>query len=277
MAMTPRTWAAWSAAGLVVVLSSTNPAYRALVVLIAVNVLLAYRRRDATLRGLFVMVSVATALSTLINGLLSHSGTHVLLRLPDPIPGIGGAITAEALLYGADIGLGITAAVLVVAPLSRVLSAHDLLDAVPGPLQRTAALVGSAVNLVPALGRTAVAVSESQRLRGGHGSRVRDWYEVAAPTLLSALDDSLAHAEAMESRGFGAGPRTRYATPRMRLDGMLVLFGAAAAAVCAVAARATGALPDWYPFPTALLPSTTLAGLAACALLVLPLVRWQRS
>ena len=275
--MTPRTWAAWSAAGLVVVLTSTNPAYRALVVLVALNVLLTWRRRDAPLRGLLLMVAVAAGLSTLVDGLLSHSGAHVLVRLPDGIPAVGGTVTLEGFLYGADIGLGIAAAVLVVAPLSRVLHAHDLLDAVPAPLQRTAAVTGSAVNLVPALGRTAVAVSESQRLRGGHGSRMRDWYGIAAPTLLSALDDSLVHAEAMEARVFGAGPRTRYVTARVRPGGVAVLLAATAAAACAIAARASGALPDWYPFPAASFPVTTAAGLVACALLATPLVTWTRS
>ncbi|MHB8719690.1 MAG: energy-coupling factor transporter transmembrane component T [Candidatus Dormibacteria bacterium] len=275
--MTPRSWIVWSASGLVVVLSSTDPAYRVLVALVAANVLLAWRRPHAPLRGLFAMVALATVAATITNALLSHTGTHVIVDLPAAIPGLGGPVTVESLLYGADVGLGIAAAILVVAPLGRVLEAHDLLDAVPGPLQRSAALVGSAVNLVPGLARTAVAVAESQKLRGGHRSRVWEWRGVVAPVVLSALDDSLQHAEAMEARGFGAGRRTRYATARLGGAGILTLAGALAAAAATVVARAGGALPDWYPFPTATYPPVAPLGLCACALLAIPLLPWKRS
>jgi energy-coupling factor transport system permease protein len=275
--MNPRAFAAWSAAALVVVLTSTNPVYRALILLLALNVLLRLRRPDAALRPLFIAVGVAGIAAALLNTVLSHTGVHVLFTVPDQLPGIGGRITGEAILYGVDVALGIAAAVLAVAPLSRVLHPHDLIDAFPRSLQRTAALTGAALNMVPAVVRNAVAINEAQRMRGSSGTRLRDWHAVAAPVVLSALDDSLQLAEAMDARGFGAGPRTRYAGARLDLAATLVLASSVAAVALALMARVSGSLPDWYPFPIATMPDVALLPVIACLLLATPLVAWHRS
>jgi energy-coupling factor transport system permease protein len=275
--MSSRAFAAWSAAALVVVLTSTNPVYRALVLLIAVNMLVALGRRDAPLRPLFVAVGVAVIAAAVLNAVLSHTGAHVLFTVPDQLPGIGGSVTIESVLYGLDVGLGIAAAVLAIAPLSQVLHAHDLIDAFPSALQRTAALVGAAINLVPAVARNAAGISEAQRMRGSSGARLRDWHAIAAPVVLSALDDSLQLAEAMDARGFGSGRRTRYATARVGLSGAAVIVCALAAAAMVAAARVSGSLVDWYPFPVATIPPVTLVPVLACLLLTVPLVAWRRS
>jgi energy-coupling factor transport system permease protein len=274
--MSSRAFATWSAAALVVVLTSTNPVYRGLVLLVALNVLVALRRPDARLRPIFIAVGVAAVLAALLNAALSHTGQHVLLTVPEQLPGIGGPVTAEAVLYGADVALGIAAAVLAMAPLSRVLHPHDLVDAFPAPLQRTAALAGAALNLVPAMARNAVAINEAQRMRGSSGARLRDWHAVAAPVVLSALDESLQLAEAMDARGFGSGPRTRYVTTGVGLSGAVVIAAAIGAVALTVAARVAGTLPDWYPFPVATVPAVDPVAVVACLLLVVPLVAWHR-
>ncbi|HEY8675963.1 MAG TPA: energy-coupling factor transporter transmembrane component T [Candidatus Dormibacteraeota bacterium] len=275
--MTSPPFAAWSAAALVVVLTSTNPVYRLLALLVALNVLLALRRPDARLRPLFIAVGVAALLAALLNTALSHTGMHVLFSVPDQLPGIGGPVTAESVLYGADVALGIAAAVLAIAPLSRVLHPHDLIDAFPGPLQRTAALTGAALNLVPAVARNAVAINEAQRMRGSSGARLRDWHAVAAPVVLSALDDSLQLAEAMDARGFGSRTRTHYLTTRVGPSGVAVIACAIAALALTIVARVSGSLPDWYPFPVATIPTVAVMPVVACLLLCAPLVAWHRS
>jgi energy-coupling factor transport system permease protein len=275
--MNPRAFAAWSAAALVVVLTSTNPVYRVLVLLVVLNVLLSLRRSDAALRPLFIAIGVAALAAVLLNTVLGHTGVHVLVTVPEQIPGLGGPITAEAVVYGVDVAVGIAAAVLAVAPLSRVLHPHDLIDAFPRPLQRTAALTGAALNLVPGVARNAVAINEAQRMRGGTGTRLRDWRAVAAPVVLSALDDSLQLAEAMEVRGFGSGARTRFAVARLHITDLVVIAGALAAIALVVVARVTGSLADWYPFPTVVAPDVAVLPVIACLLLALPLVAWRRS
>ncbi len=197
--------------------------------------------------------------------------------LPAQLPGVGGPITVESVAYGLDVALGLAGAVLAVATLSRVVHPHDLIDAFPRPLQRTAALTGAAVNLVPAVARNAVAISEAQRMRGRGGTRWRDWHAVAAPIVLSALDESLQLAEAMDSRGFGAGPRTSFGTTALDARAWLVIAGALGGAALSVAARTVGALPDWYPFPVVTIPTITVLPVLACALLAVPLLAWHRS
>ena len=275
--MNARAWAVWSAAALVMVLSSTNPVYRGLVLLVALNALLALRRPDTALRPLLIAVAVAAAVAVLFNVLLSHTGVHVLFVVPPQLPGVGGPVTAESIVYGLDVALGIAAAVLSVAPLSRVLHPHDLLDAFPRPLQRTAALAGAAVNIVPSVARNALAISEAQRMRGSAGTRLRDWPAVAAPVVLSALDDSLQLAEAMESRAFGSGPRTRYTTARFDLPAAAVVACSIAAIGLTIAARVGGGLPDWYPFPVVSMPDLSVLPAIACVLLATPLVAWRTS
>lgn len=275
--MNARAFATWSAAALLVVLTSTNPVYRTLVLLVALNVLVGLRRADAPLRPLFILVGVAGIVAVVLDTLLSHTGVHTLFTVPGQIPGIGGSITAEAVIYGVDVAIGLAAAVLCVAPLSRVLHPHDLIDAFPGPLQRTAALVGAALNLVPAVARSAVAINEAQRMRGAGGTRLREWHAVAAPVVLSALDNSLQLAEAMDARGFGNGRRTRYVTSRLDVRSAVVMACALAAAALTVTARVSGALPDWYPFPTATVPDVAVLPVIACILLAAPLVAWRRS
>jgi energy-coupling factor transport system permease protein len=275
--MNPRAWATWSAAALVVVLGSTNPVYRALVLLVALNVLLGLRHPGTALRPLLIAVALAAVIAVLFNAMLSHTGAHVLFVVPTQVPGLGGPVTAESIVYGLDVALGIGAAVLSVAPLSRVLHPHDLLDAFPRPLQRTAALAGAAINIVPSMARNALAISEAQRMRGSSGTRLRDWHAVAAPVVLSALDDSMQLAEAMESRAFGSGPRTRYATARFDIAAAAVTACSVAAVALTIAARAGGNLPDWYPFPVVTVPDISVLPVVACALLTAPLLAWRTS
>jgi hypothetical protein len=49
------------------------------------------------------------------------------------------------------------------------------------------------------------------------------------------------------------------------------------AAAMVVAARVSGSLADWYPFPVATVPPITLVPVLACLLLTAPLVAWRRS
>jgi len=212
---------------------------------------------------------------------LGHGGSEVdgHRGLADPTLARGHAVDpGQAVRLGeGDLALGIAAAVLAITPLSRVLHPHDLVDAFPAPLQRSAALIGAALNLVPAMARNAVAISEAQRMRGSSGARLRDWHAVAAPVVLSALDDSLQLAEAKDSRGFGNGRRSQYRTARMGVAGAAVIAAAVSAVALIIAARVAGTLPDWYPFPVATVPAVDPMPVVACLLLAVPLIAWHRS
>jgi len=265
--------AAWSAGALTLDLVTANPFSRALVALAALNVLLALRRDDARLRPLLVAVGVAMLLSTLVSGALGHTGDHVLFRLPPTLPLVGGAITLEALVYGLDAGLGIATAVLAVAPLVVIVDAHDLVDALPGPLRRTGAALGAALLLLPGLLRTAAAVREAQISRGLISShrwwRLRD---IAIPVVLSSVEESVQLAEAMEARGHGGRRRTAYAQGERSRRHLAVLIASLTSLAVTIAAGIAGLLPDWYPFPSSQLPDISVPAVLAVVLLLTPLI-----
>ena len=268
--MSPRTWLIWSLAAVTVAVSTDNPVYRGLVALAALNVLLTWLPPGRRMKPLAVALVIAAALAALINVLASHTGADVLARLPSDWPLVGGALTLESLAFGSDVGLGLVAALLAVAPLSMVLEPHDVVDAMPGPLERTGIAVATSLNLVSGFGRTFTAVSDAQRMRGWRPRGIRSWSEVLVPVVLTAIEDSVLLAEAMEARGFGAARRTSYAATRWSRVDSAVVAAALGSAALFIGFRLAGVAIDWYPYPILYLPPINPALVAGCLALALP-------
>ena len=129
--MNPRALAVWSLSAVTIALSTGSPVYRTLVLLCALNVLVAFRRPGVSLRGLLIALGVAAVIAIATTTLASHTGADAFLVLPAGIPVIGGSLTLEAAVFGASTGLGIAAAVLAAAALSLVLLPHEFVDALP--------------------------------------------------------------------------------------------------------------------------------------------------
>jgi energy-coupling factor transport system permease protein len=268
--LAPRAWLIWSLAAVTVALISSNPVYRGLVALVALNVVLAWQPPGRRLRPLAVALVLAAALAALINLLFSHTGAGVIVRLPGWLPLVGGPVTVESAAYGATVGLGLVAALLAVAPLSTVLHPHEVVDALPAPLERTGIAVAASLNLVAGFGRTFTEVSDAQRMRGWKPRGIRSWNEVLVPVVLTAIEDSVRLAEAMEARAFGAGRRSSFASSPWDARSVAVTLGAATAAAAFVAARLAGIEMDWYPYPTLALPEVNAGLVLACLPLSLP-------
>jgi energy-coupling factor transport system permease protein len=99
---------------------------------------------------------------------------------------------------------------------------------------------------------------------------------VLVPTLLTALEDSVQLAEAMEARAYGSGRRTSFVRPAWNGRDTLVFAGAAAAAAAFLVGRALGAAADWHAYPSLTVPQLDPL-LLACLLLFLPALtpRWR--
>ena len=268
----PRAWLLWSLAAVTVALSTDNPVYRGLVALAALNVLLTWLPRGRRVRPLALALLFAAGFAALINVIAGHTGADVMVRLPGDWPLIGGPLTVESLAYGGVLGLGLAAALLAVAPLSLVLEPHDVVDAMPGPLERTGIAVATSLNLVSGFGRTFTEVSDAQRMRGWRPRGLRSWNEVLVPVVLTAIEDSVRLAEAMEARGFGAGRRTSYAAGSWSRRDLLIVGAAVAAAGLFIGLRLAGVPVDWYPYPTLYLPPINPALVIGCLALALPSV-----
>jgi energy-coupling factor transport system permease protein len=274
--MSTRSLAAWSASGLVIALSTSNPAYRVAVILCALNLLLARGRRGDGARMLLTGIGIAALIAILVTLLLSHSGRHILVRLPAGIPAIGGPLTLEALSFGLATGLGIAAALLTVAPLTLVSQPHELVDALPRPLARTGAALGAALNLIPGTLRSAAEIRDAQRMRGWRARRIVDWPAVAVPVVLTAIEGSMTLAEAMESRAYGTTARTHFGIQRWAGYDTLVSVTALGGAAGFLALVLTGRAPGWFPFPVLTAPVISIPALLCCALLVVPSLGGRR-
>ena len=119
--MNARAVAAWSATCLFIVLSTTNPAYKA-VVLAAAIASLAAGAGLHRMRGLLTAITLIAAFATALNFVSAHLGSTVLFTVAYSIPGLGGVYTVEALAAGISGGLTAGAAIVSAAPFSLILS-----------------------------------------------------------------------------------------------------------------------------------------------------------
>jgi energy-coupling factor transport system permease protein len=272
--LNPRAVAAWSAACLVIVLVTTNPAYKAMVLAAAIASLAAGAGLGR-LRGLLIAVVLIGSFAIALNFVSAHLGTTVLFTVPAQIPALGGPYTLEALATGASGGLTIGAAILSAAPFSLMLQAHEVMDALPSSLSRTGAAIAASLNLVPSVSASFLQVSEAQRLRGWRPRGPRSWAEVVVPVVLTSVEGSIQLAESMEARGFGSGPRTSLKPAPLRAADWLLIAASAAAVVTFVAAHVAGWEADWFPYPTLSAPLVDVRPVLSCLLLFAPVLIWR--
>jgi energy-coupling factor transport system permease protein len=272
--MNARAVAAWSATCIFIVLSTTNPAYKA-VVLVAALAALATGIGLRRMRGLLTGVALIASFAVFLNFVSAHLGTTVLFAIPDQVPALGGPYTLEALAFGATGGLTVGAAILAAAPFSLLLASHEVMDALPAALSRTGAAIAASLNLVPAVAASFVQVTEAQRLRGWRPRGPRSWSEIVVPVVLTSVEGSIQLAESMEARGFGSGARTSVKPGSMgRSDWWLAGASGGALAIFLIS-QASGWAAPWYAYPTLTLPSVDPRSLAACLLLLAPVVIWR--
>lgn len=275
--MNPRSLLLWSAVCVAIAAASGSPVLRAVVLGVAISVFAARRRPGGRVLPLAVAIGSMAALAALLSFSQAHLGDHPLFALPDWVPGLGGPWTLEALAYGAVQGLGLAAIVVAVSVLAAALEPHQLIDALPAALHRTGLVVASALNLVPGLARSFTAVADAQRMRGWRPRGIRSWGEVLVPVVLTAIEDSMQLAEAMEARGFGSGPRSRYVLTVWTGADRLAAAAAAAALLVFVIEQALGLLPAWHAYPSLGAPAASPAVLVIGLLLAFPALPLWRS
>lgn len=255
-------------------LLTTNPAYKALVLVAALASLTAGAGLPR-MKAPLITVGVLAFFTALLNFASAHLGATVLFSLPAAIPGVGGPWTVEAIAYGVTGGITIGAAILAAAPFSLILPAHDVVDALPRALSRTGAAIAASLNLVPAISSTFVQVSEAQRMRGWRPRGPRSWAEVVVPVVLTSVEGSLQLAESMEARGFGSGRRTFYAPNRMRGADWAIVAASGAAVALFIASSVAGWAAPWAAYPTLALPAVDVRPALACLLLFAPVYAWR--
>ena len=166
------------------------------------------------LKFLLIMVLFITILQMLFG-----PGDHYIVKplIPVSIPLIGGkgSLKWDGLLLGVSSGLRLLSLVLVLPMLIAATPMSQLAQGLTGLRlnYKTAFIISSAINLVPALEEEARCIIDAQKLRGLHAfdrgnfwGKLKAYPALAVPLIISAMKRSKSMAYAMDSRAFGAYP-----------------------------------------------------------------------
>ena len=311
--MHPLSWFAWLSTALFVTLLTRNPLYILLLFVIFILVMDVEHSSQRAASGgsgrdgvpsdhglplsplRFALFAVPAG--AVFNLLTSHVGETVFFRLPAAIPLIGGALTVEALVYGAISGLVLVTLFTAFAVLNLALPVRDLIAYIPRAFYPVAIVSAIAVTFVPNTLRQFRQVREAQAIRGYRMRGWRDWLPLFLPVLVGGLERALQLAEAMTARGFGGGARTRL-TPVAQLSLVAGLAGVLAAGVAQLTSTWASAAPVFLTVGALLMGAAVwLAGggvqhtryrrpvwrpvgafvVAACGIAIVPFLIWTGS
>jgi energy-coupling factor transport system permease protein len=171
--------------------------------------------------GLFVI-----PLAAIFNALTVHVGVTELWRLPLNWPLLGGAITLEAMLYGALNGLALTVLFGAFAVANRMLSLRAIIHLIPRTYYPVAVVAAIALTFVPVTLQQWQQIREAQAIRGHQLRGAASWLALWLPLLTGGMERALQLAEAMTARGFAGGAAKQSTAQQAALiGGLAVLLG----------------------------------------------------
>ncbi len=204
----PWAWVSWLIAVLALLSITRNPLYLVLILLCVVIVGLNLRHNGADITRPFSLWKLAVwiiLLTTIFNALTSHYGGTVLFTIPGKLPLISGAVTLEAMVYGATNGLVLTGMLASFTVLNLALPVRDLISLIPRAFFPVAVVTSIAVTYLPTTLRQFRQIREAQAIRGHQMRTLRDWLPLWMPLLVGGLEHAMQLAEAMTARGFASG------------------------------------------------------------------------
>lgn len=193
-------------------------------------------------------------MAVIINPLVSRAGATIIWRGPH-LPVIGRLdITLEAVIYGVGMGLRLSALILTFALFSIIVDPDRILGMLKGRGSSSALLSALTMKMVPTAMGDAGAILDAQRSRGivkdsgGRLNIIKSRAPVLGKLVSTGLERATGLAEAMESRAYGSGPRTRYHEYTLKTgDIALTVTSIAMAAVCAALMAAGYGNLTYYP------------------------------
>ena len=199
-------WVVWTAVAAVGAMLTQNPFYLAILLGIAAIQYAAASSGHPRARGWSSLLRVALGLALFVipfNALNAHAGDHVLFRLPESWPLIGGKITLEAVLWGASSALGLLALIVLFATFNLAVDQAQILRLTPAFIYEAGLVISIALTFVPQMMVSAQEIREAQRIRGHRSKGLRDLLPLIMALLTTGLEHSLQLAESMEARGYG--------------------------------------------------------------------------
>ena len=226
-------------------------------------------------RGAYIWFAAGSAVLVFaVNPFVGVQGLTPVWSGPD-IPLLDTEITQEELVFGLVAGLRLIGSACAVAAFVRLADGDRVLAAVARVAPRSAMIAALGSRLLPTLEADAAGLMMAARTRAARLNRRRPAAALAGPLVALSLERSLSLAEAMEARGYGAGPRTRTPAAPMRVrERTLLAVAALLAASIAVAIPLDGyRYYDLLDDPVTTVGVATTAAVLICGAAALALVR----
>lgn len=195
--------------------------YLALLFVFVMGVAALSKVMRATVNLLKYTVYVAAFL--FLFSILFSSGSHIIFSL-GPLH-----VKEESVLFATSMSLRLFLAIATFAILTFTVHPDQLLRVLSKFGFRSTTSLSIATRMYPTIAADSVNIEDAMRARGvefDEGNliaKARAKAPVMMPLLLNSMDRSMEIAEAMEARGFGAGPRSQYFdTPLRTLDKIMM-------------------------------------------------------
>ncbi|MGE5417807.1 MAG: energy-coupling factor transporter transmembrane component T [Acidobacteriota bacterium] len=148
-----------------------------------------------------------------INSLINNNGRQVLIAVQ--LLGALRVVYWEPLIFSLAMSLKLIDLMLLFVLINEFLEPYRIIELSGGKLHKPVLVMAMALRIVPFMGAEIKRVQESYRtrgftFRGGLLQRTREYGVLARAALILALENAAAWAEAMQARGYGAGPRSHY-------------------------------------------------------------------
>lgn len=230
----PLAWWAWAVALAVCTMRTADPVLLLLTVAVVCVVVesrrpaAAWSRAFGIMLGLAGLTLVVTVVLQIVLGVRVPGTTLVDLPavpLPSWLGGLslGGPVTAEAVYAAATTGLRLATLIVCFGAANALAHPARLLRIVPAALYEVGVAVVVALTFVPQLADSVVRVRRAGRLRGRPVTGLRGLRGLLVPVLEGALEQAIALAASMDSRGYGR--RGDRSTVQRRVTAGLVLAG----------------------------------------------------
>lgn len=192
-----------------------------------------------------------------INAIVSHKGSHELVKAPFSIPVMGNLrITLEGIVCGIGNSLRLVAIISAFSILIWAIHPDELMQGLVKMKIPYKSLLAASISarFIPALGedsRNIVDVQSSRGLEFSSGSKIqraRNYMTIFIPLLSNSLERASQLAEALESRGFGSKKRSFYKEMKLTGSETLVLISALLPAIFGIIVYSQGfGGYDYYP------------------------------
>ena len=186
-------------------------------------------------------------LIVLVNPLVSRAGNTVLWSGPQ-IPFLGGIIISlEAVFYGLAMGLRLLAVLSVFCLCNNAVRPDQVLRLFSRFAYKPALIISLGIRLIPRMKKEFENIQDLQKVRGfdyaslSFKGRFTLLCQSVNALIYTSLEGAWQIAEAMHSRAFGSGPRSKYERKKLRPGDLICLAGSCAALAVSFAGKAMGA------------------------------------